>query len=652
MEDFKMHLDQERFSGIDLARMIQRLHPGVFTPLLTGKNIREVVQKGSHIFSRPFWKHDDSELDELFRAIRKELEAKYRTPFWDALRDFSQRPVHTFHAMALSHGRSVKKSVVLDDFLEFYGENYFLAETTATVDPLDSLLHPTGSIEEAEEKAAEVFGAKRTLFVTNGTSTANKIVLQTLLRPGEAILVDRNCHVSHHYGMALMHARPYYLEPYELSKFGISGGIPLGEIKNKLLEHISRYNKGLEENPLPKALMLTNCTFDGVISHPAKIIRKVREVISRTDIPETRMDEMAFFFDEGWFAYGRFLPQYAKYTGMAAAKALCEEDDFYKKHLRVYCTQSTHKTLSAFRQASMIHVRDPVVERDSNLRQRLHWSHRTHTTTSPHAGIIASLDVATRQMALEGCSLVQDAIGLAENFRNDSFNFENTGDSNPWKGIYRILSEEEMIPSRFREKGNRSEWTFRLDPTKITIHFTRGLDGARLKKRLLKKYDIQINKHSENTILTMVTLGSTLTGITNLERVLMELANRIIELDESDAETRREYEFWTESSDGYPLPEFNGFWEGEEGSQSPGGRHDLAFFVNNEDNWDVSWIDIDKAAGCISANFVSPYPPGYPILVPGQKIDRETVKFLMELRSDEIHGMGKEKRVKVMEKND
>ena len=90
--------------------------------------------------------------------------------------------------------------------------NLFMAETSATSGGLDSLLDPVGPLKKAQEFAARAFGARRTFFVTNGTSTANKIVVQALVRPGDIVLVDRNCHKSHHYGLVLAGAQVAYLD--------------------------------------------------------------------------------------------------------------------------------------------------------------------------------------------------------------------------------------------------------------------------------------------------------------------------------------------------------------------------------------------------------------------------------------------------------
>src|SRR5678809_629615 len=120
------------------------------------------------------------------------------------------------------------------DFGHFYGANIFLAESSATTGGLDSLLEPTGNIRVAQEKAARAFGCGELFFGTNGTSTSNKIAVQALVRPGDIVLVDRNCHKSHHYGLVLSGGQPLYVEAYPLTEYSMYGAVPLRTIKKAL----------------------------------------------------------------------------------------------------------------------------------------------------------------------------------------------------------------------------------------------------------------------------------------------------------------------------------------------------------------------------------------------------------------------------------
>ena len=174
-----------------------------------------------------------------------------------------------FHALPISHGKSIVNSNWMRDMVDFYGLDIFLAETSATCGGLDSLLEPTGPLREAQQLAAKTFGARQTYFVTNGTSTANKIVVQALVQPGDIVLVDRNCHQSHHYGLMMAGAMVTYLDAYRLNKYSMYGAVTLREIKRTLLD-LRRAGK-LDR---VKMLLLTNCTFDGVVYDVGRVMRE------------------------------------------------------------------------------------------------------------------------------------------------------------------------------------------------------------------------------------------------------------------------------------------------------------------------------------------------------------------------------------------
>ena len=172
------------------------------------------------------------ELD-LYLSILDGVGVRYRAPFFSALRSYSHRPTGVFHALPISHGKSIVNSHWIKDMLDFYGLNIFLAETSATCGGLDSLLEPTGPLREAQQLAAKTFGSRQTYFVTNGTSTASKVVVQALVQPGDIVLVDRNCHQSHHYGLMLAGAMVTYLDAYRLNEYSMYGAVPMREIKRR-----------------------------------------------------------------------------------------------------------------------------------------------------------------------------------------------------------------------------------------------------------------------------------------------------------------------------------------------------------------------------------------------------------------------------------
>ena len=192
--------------GLGLGEILHRLRPELDLYLFTNVSLVDVETEVHHHFRRVFY-NQENYLD-VHLSVLQGIGNRYETPFFDALKSYSQQPTGVFHAMPISRGNSIFKSDWIQDMGEFYGKNIFLAETSATSGGLDSLLNPTGSLKQAQSLAAKTFGARQTFFVTNGTSTANKIVLQAIVTPGDTILIDQNCHKSHHYSIVLTGAYP------------------------------------------------------------------------------------------------------------------------------------------------------------------------------------------------------------------------------------------------------------------------------------------------------------------------------------------------------------------------------------------------------------------------------------------------------------
>jgi arginine decarboxylase len=270
--------------------------------------VEEMAGKLSHHFRRVFHALEGSL--ELHLSILAGVAARYRAPFFEALREYSQRPTGVFHALPISQGKSIVNSHWIRDMVDFYGLDIFLAETSVTGGGLDSLLDPTGPLREAQQLAAHTFGSRQTYFATNGTSTANKIVAQALLAPGDIVLVDRNCHQSHHYGLMLAGAHVTYLDAYPLNEFAMYGAVPVREIKAKLLAL-----RAAGKLDRVKMLMLTNCTFDGIVYDVTRVMEECLAI----------KPDLVFLWDEAWWAFARFHPVYRPRTAMRAARSLAEK---------------------------------------------------------------------------------------------------------------------------------------------------------------------------------------------------------------------------------------------------------------------------------------------------------------------------------------
>jgi arginine decarboxylase len=326
--------------------------------------------------------------------------------------------------------------------------------------------------------------------------------------------------------------------------------------------------------------------------------------------------------------------------------------------IRVYATQSTHKTLSSFRQGSMIHIWDEDFRRKSET--TFLEAYMTHTSTSPNYQMLASLDVGRRQTQFEGYEMVEKSIEMAMVLRAKVI------DNPQLSKYFDVLTVKDFIPDKYRESGlseyydsttgwNRMEqaWEqdeFMLDPTKITLFIGRtGVDGDTFKnKYLMDQFNIQINKTSRNTVLFMTNIGTTRGSVAYLTKVLLKIASQLDE--EAASRNQRETEIAEErikslTEDVPPLPDFSHFHSSFLAVPGvPGGNMRDAFFLAyDENNCEyISQLDCQKAIEegreMVASSFVIPYPPGFPVLVPGQVVSKEIIRFMIALDVKEIHG--------------
>lgn len=657
--------------GPETCRLVHKIRPELDTYLVTDRSAETIATMELGGCRRVFYNQED--FLELHLNILRGVNSRFKTPFFTALKEYSKQPTGVFHAMPISRGKSISRSHWIQDMGAFYGSNIFLAETSATSGGLDSLLEPRGPIKKAQEAAARAFGSKQTFFATNGTSTCNKIVVQALIRPGDIVLVDRDCHKSHHYGMVLSGANVVYMDSYPLDEHSMYGAVPMHEIKHKLLEM-----KAAGKLDRVRMVLLTNCTFDGLVYNVERVMEECLAI----------KPDLIFLWDEAWFAFARFNPTFRQRTAMSAAQTLrrnlrspervaawekqkeklgdADDETLLKTRLiappdarvRVYATQSTHKTLTSLRQGSMIHVYDQDFKGETE--QAFHEAYMTHTSTSPNYQIIASLDVGRRQVELEGYEFVQRQIESAMSLRRAI-------DTHPLlKKYFKVVTIGDMIPEEMRESGveayfdSERGWSdvwecwatdeFVLDPTKITLAVGgTGWDGDTFKNDILMdKHGIQVNKTSRNTVLFMTNIGTTRSSVAYLIEVLVSIAHDLDDLlDDASKMERRSFERRVKSlvDDVPPLPDFSRFHTAFRSGDTPEGDIRNAFFLAyDEDNCDyVELCDgllkqLEDGEELVSASFIIPYPPGFPILVPGQVISREILAFMRALDVSEIHG--------------
>lgn len=658
---------------VECGEWIRELRPHIDLYLVTDESIAAVTEEEPDIYDRTFYRLNDA--TDLHSTLLAGIRNRFATPFFDALRTYAAAPVGQFHALPVARGASIFNSKSLQDMGEFYGRNIFMAETSSTSGGLDSLLDPHGALRDAMDRAADTWGSHRTYFATNGTSTANKIVVQTLTRPGDIVLIDRNCHKSHHYGLVLAGANPLYLDAYPLEPYAIYGAVSLRTIKKALLDL-----DAAGQLHRVRMLLLTNCTFDGIVYNPLRVMEEVLAI----------KPDICFLWDEAWYAFATAVPWARQRTAMIAAEHLesmltssryaeeyeqwsarmegversewCEHrllPDPARARVRVYATHSTHKSLSALRQASMIHIRDQ--DFNTKARDTFGEAFLTHTSTSPNQQLLASLDLARRQVDIEGFQMVRSAYNMSLAFRQ---RVSNDRLISKW---FRILEESDLVPEAYRPSrvsayrqdsdgvldGWNEAWRsdeFVLDPTRVTLYIgNTGMNGYDFREKILMdRFGIQINKTSINSVLLIFTIGVTWSSVHYLLDALRRVA---LGLDRTQAGSskadkalqRRRVDEITE--DLPPLPDFSEFDAAFR--PAPGslyGDMRAAFYAGYEEA-DREYVLLGEAGRrvaegrtLVSTTFVVPYPPGFPVLVPGQVISKSILYFLAQLDVKEIHG--------------
>src|SRR4030095_3839079 len=252
--------------------------------------------------------------------------------------DYTLQASYSWHTPGHGGGVAFRKSPVGNLFYEFFGENTLRSDVSVSVGKLGSLLDHTGPIAEGERNAARIFGADETLFVVGGTSTANKIVWHGTVARGDLVLCDRNCHKSILHSLIMTGATPIYLTPSR-NGLGIIGPISKDQftpksIRAKIAASAFAANKGAKV----RLMVVTNSTYDGLCYNVDGIKGSLGDAVD------------VLHFDEAWYAYANFHEFYDGYPAISSAHPA------RSPHAITFATQSTHKLLAAFSQASMIHI--------------------------------------------------------------------------------------------------------------------------------------------------------------------------------------------------------------------------------------------------------------------------------------------------------
>ncbi|OOW06580.1 lysine decarboxylase [Pseudomonas sp. MF6396] len=557
-------------------------------------------------------------------------------PFFKALVQHIAQSNYSWHTPGHGGGVAYRKSPVGQAFHQFFGENTLRSDLSVSVPELGSLLDHTGPLAAAEARAARNFGADHTFFVINGTSTANKIVWHSMVGRDDLVLVDRNCHKSVLHAIIMTGAIPLYLCP-ERNELGIIGPIPLSEFSREAIQ------AKIEANPLAagreprvKMAVVTNSTYDG-LCYNAEMIKQV--LGNSVEV---------LHFDEAWYAYAAFheffAGRYAMGTSRSADSPL------------VFSTHSTHKLLAAFSQASMIHVQDGGARQLD--RDRFNEAFMMHISTSPQYSILASLDVSSAMMeGPAGRSLLQEMFDEALSFRRALANLrEHLADDDWWfsiwqppqvGGIHRVATEDWLLQpqAEWHGFGDLSEDYVLLDPIKVTLVMP-GLDAggslgehgipAAVVSKFLWERGLVVEKTGLYSFLVLFSMGITkgkwstlLTELLEFKRNydantallqslpcvaqldplryhgmgLRDLCEQLHECYRANATAKQLKRLYTR------LPEV---------VMKPGDAYDK--LVRGE----VEAVPIERLIGRVAAVMLVPYPPGIPLIMPGERFTEST----------------------------
>ena len=560
------------------------------------------------------YKLNEVELTSLKIALVIEEYISYiLPPLTRALFDFVAEAKYSYCTPGHLGGTAFLKSPTGAIFYDFFGGNTFQADVSVSVPELGSLLDHSEKHEEAEKFIAKVFGSDRSYMVTNGTSTANKIVGMYCVSAGDTMLMDRNCHKSLTHLMMMVDVTPIYLNPTR-NAYGILGGIPQSEFTEAAI-HDKMQKAGVGRKP--DYAVVTNSTYDGLFYN--------------TDYIKKTLPCKHIHFDSAWVPYTNFHPAYkgkAGITGMTANDKV------------VFETHSTHKCLAAFSQASMIHIKGAVDE------GRFNEPYMMHTSTSPQYNMVASCEVAAAMMkGNSGKRLMVEAIDIAMNFRKQISQLATETDG--W--FYKVwqpdkIEEVDCWPLKQNESWHGfkqvDEDHIYLDPIKVTLLLP-GLEGdsmsdvgipASLVAKFLDEHGVIVEKTGPYSMLFLFTIGIDKAKSLKLIRTL--------------ADFKRAFDKNLKVKDMLPnlYHEDPHFYETMTLQTLAKGLHDEMRKFDLPSLMYNAFVDLPKMVltpykafqevirgktcdvllqdlvGEVCAHMILPYPPGVPLILPGEKL--------------------------------
>ena len=624
----------------------------------TSQHIPNDILRELHGFIHMFEDTPEFVARHIIREAKAYLDS-LAPPFFRALIHYAQDGSYSWHCPGHSGGVAFLKSPVGQMFHQFFGENMLRADVCNAVDELGQLLDHSGPVAASERNAARIFNADHCFFVTNGTSTSNKMVWHANVAPGDTVVVDRNCHVSILHAIIMTGANPVFLMPTR-NHLGIIGPIPLSEFSPSSIQ------KKIDANPFitdkkakPRILTITQSTYDGVLYN----VEMLKEVLGN------HIDTL--HFDEAWLPHATFHDFYKNMHAIG-------KDRPRSKDGMIFATHSTHKLLAGISQASQIIVQES--ENRKLDKTTFNEAYLMHTSTSPQYAIIASCDVAAAMMeAPGGHALVEESISEALDFRRAMRKVDDEWGKDWW---FKVWGPDKLTSDGI---GSREAWMLKandkwhgfgdmaagfnmLDPIKSTI-VTPGLDvsgkfaktgiPASIVTRFLAEHGVIVEKTGLYSFFIMFTIGITkgrwntlLTALQQFkddydknqpmwkilpefvaaqphyERVgLKDLCQQIHDMYKANDVARLTTEMYL--SDMQP-------------AMKPADAY--AKLAHRE----IDRVGIDDLEGRITSVLLTPYPPGIPLLIPGERFNKTIVQYLRFAREfngkfpgfeTDIHGL-------------
>ncbi|MDH4481840.1 MAG: arginine/lysine/ornithine decarboxylase [Rhodoferax sp.] len=650
----------------------------VYGETKTSRHIPNDILRELHGFIHMFEDTPEFVARHIIREAKSYLEG-VQPPFFKALLDYAEDGSYSWHCPGHSGGVAFLKSPVGQMYHQFYGENMLRADVCNAVEELGQLLDHNGAIGASERNAARIFNADHCFFVTNGTSTSNKMVWHHTVAPNDVVVVDRNCHKSILHAIIMTGAIPVFLKPTR-NHFGIIGPIPQSEFepaniraKIKANPLIKEHLAGVDAATIqPRVLTLTQSTYDGVLYNTETVKKMLDGYVDN------------IHFDEAWLPHAAFHPFYGSYHSMGKKRPR-------PKKAMVYATQSIHKLLAGISQASHVLVQDSqTVKLDKHL---FNEAYLMHTSTSPQYSIIASCDVAAAMMEPPGgTALVEESIAEALDFRRamrkvdeeygadwwfkvwgpEKFAEEGIGRADNW--IIKGESAKAKAGVNWHGFGKMATGFNMLDPIKATI-VTPGMDlngkfaktgiPASIVTKFLAEHGVVVEKTGLYSFFIMFTIGITKGRWNSMLTALQQFKD---DYDKNQPMWRILPEFCKK----HPRYERMGLADLCQHLHALYAKYDIARLTTDMYLSDLTpamkpsdayahiaqrltdRVEIDHLEGRVTVGLVTPYPPGIPLLIPGEVFNKKIVdylKFAREFNSQcpgfetDIHGLVEEEGV-------